>query len=841
MIATSSMWTCSTLALGLANHLWQSTLFAAVVLLLTWTLRTNYARTRYWLWLTASIKFLVPFSLLVMLGGQLVSLRHSPAPHHAAAESFVAMEQFSQPFTSIPKVDGRQLSTAPPTRSSIADRLAAIWNREPLLPFVLAAAWVTGFLFVTARWTRRWRRISKAVRLTEPLRSGREFDLLQSVQTRAGVRQTIELRSLPASMEPGIFGLLRPVLLWPQAITARLDDTHLEAVLAHEVFHVRRRDNLTAAIHMMVEAIFWFHPLVWWLETRLVEEREHACDEEVLQVCGERGIYAESILKVCEFCAESPLACVSGVTGADLKRRILQIMTQRTVPKLTLAKKLLLAATGLVVVAVPILLGQAKAAQRMMLAAVDGAPLPFRTASPVVITLAETPSSGLIAAVQAPSGPGVTLPGTADAASATSFDVASIKPNDPSNHPGATSWIQTSPDELKIMGSLKAFLRLAYGIEDIQIAGGPKWLDSDLFEIDAKASSTISPAQMKLMLRNLLIQRFKLSAHTETRPLPIYSLLVAKGGSKLQPADGGGDHGHSSGPTLVRGTLDAEQLAHLLTPILGRTVIDNTGLKGNYKFDLTWAADDQPSGPSLFTAVQEQLGLKLEAQKGPIETLVIDSAEKPSVDGAEVTAAATPVLAAQTIPPNNSTAEAAVARVNGQAIDQQEYQHAQQQLLQEAQRDKVSQAELERRQKDLLRDLIDQRLLLARGKELNINPEPEMAREIDSIRTANHMATMEDFEKALRQSGTSLEDFKANLRNQVMVRTVVRDEVGRTLHISATQVQAYYEQHKQAFAQPEQVRLSEILIPTPAFASSGLPNMSSAKPLLISDALIASM
>jgi beta-lactamase regulating signal transducer with metallopeptidase domain len=100
-------------------------------------------------------------------------------------------------------------------------------------------------------------------------------------------------------MEPGIFGLVRPALLWPQAISARLEEAHLEAVLAHEVRHVRRRDNLTAVFHMLVEAIFWFHPLLWWLEKRLVEEREYACDEEISLRCGQPQIYAESILRVC--------------------------------------------------------------------------------------------------------------------------------------------------------------------------------------------------------------------------------------------------------------------------------------------------------------------------------------------------------------------------------------------------------------------------------------------------------------------------------------------------------------------------------------------------------------
>jgi uncharacterized protein (TIGR03435 family) len=121
-----------------------------------------------------------------------------------------------------------------------------------------------------------------------------------------------------------------------------------------------------------------------------------------------------------------------------------------------------------------------------------------------------------------------------------------------------------------------------------------------------------------------------LSAHTETNALPVYSLVVAKTGAKLERANAFSVAGYGNGPTMVRGTLDTAQLAHLLTPVLGRTVVDNTGLHGNYKMDITWAADDQPSGPSLFTVIQEQLGLKLESTKGPVEVLVIDSAQMPS-------------------------------------------------------------------------------------------------------------------------------------------------------------------------------------------------------------------
>ena len=98
-------------------------------------------------------------------------------------------------------------------------------------------------------------------------------------------------------------------------------------MLAHELCHLRRGDNLAALFHLVVQTVFWFHPLVWWIGARLITERERACDEEVIRHGSERETYAESILKTCQFFVESPIACVSGVTGSDLKKRIEAIMT----------------------------------------------------------------------------------------------------------------------------------------------------------------------------------------------------------------------------------------------------------------------------------------------------------------------------------------------------------------------------------------------------------------------------------------------------------------------------------------------------------------------------------
>src|SRR5437764_157806 len=133
--------------------------------------------------------------------------------------------------------------------------------------------------------------------------------------------------------------LFRPILLLPAGIRERLKPRELQAVLAHELCHVWRRDNLTSAIHMIVEAVFWFHPLVWWIGARLIEERERACDEAVLRLGNEPQEYAEGILNVCKSYLESPLWCVSGVTGSSLKKRIQAILTGHIARDLTFAKK----------------------------------------------------------------------------------------------------------------------------------------------------------------------------------------------------------------------------------------------------------------------------------------------------------------------------------------------------------------------------------------------------------------------------------------------------------------------------------------------------------------------
>jgi beta-lactamase regulating signal transducer with metallopeptidase domain len=551
---------------ALENHLWQSTVFAGVAAGLALALKKNQARARYWIWMSASVKLLLPFALLAGVASHFVKPKATPAFHTGVV---AAVESVSEPFQG--QVQGsrfevRGTAEANPPKQSLdgapnfvdpARDDEAVTNGAPKVaaprismevvrewaPVVLGGTWLAGFVTVLVAWMARWRRVARAMRAAAVVREGREVGALRRIEDEAGLRARIEVRMSSAAMEPGVFGIVRPVLAWPARISGRLDDAHLEAVLAHEVCHVRRRDNLTAALHMLVQAVFWFHPMVWWMGARLVEERERACDEEVLELFGRPEAYAESILKVCEFCVASPRECVAGVTGADLKKRVVEIMTGRVVRKLTWGKKLLLVGVGLCVAAVPIVLGQAKAARRMMEAAIAAAPEPLkgpvRFAARELIAEESTPYTGLIAEVQADGanppkqsldGAPNAVAGAAEYVPTMTFDVASVREskldlNLPHRVGGSFSPHSTNLRMENVQ--LYYLLSMAYGVDVHQQEGLPDWGWTS-YNIEAKSDSAAdeklanlpdadAKAEREHMLQVLLAERFKLKVHWDTR------------------------------------------------------------------------------------------------------------------------------------------------------------------------------------------------------------------------------------------------------------------------------------------------------------------------------------
>jgi uncharacterized protein (TIGR03435 family) len=545
------------------NHLWQSTVFAACAACGCYALRSNHARTRYWLWLAASLKFLIPFSILVSLGNRVEMPSGSPS---VAA---ITVERISSTFAPAPMLAGPDRGTP----------------GGPRWPLALGTVWGFGVLLVSGNW----------------LRQGNRLRAIRRAAMRLSFDAPVPVFATRAPIEPAAYGIFRPVLLLPQGLADALTAEQRRAILMHELCHIRHRDNLSAALHMVVEALFWFHPLVWWIGARLIEERERACDEAVIAEGSRADVYAESIVSVCRFCLESPLTCTAGISGSDLKTRIREILNNRLSYRLTFARKILLAASGCAAIGIPTLIGILRAQ-----------------------TLPPSPQH--------------------------TYEVVSIRPAKPGE---VNSRIGPGPN-----GGLRAenitamrLLTFAYNVQDYQFADAPGWVTSARFDVrftPDKPEITPAPGMAREQMEGLfnrqrqrmqavLLDRFGLVLRAETKDLPIYALTIAKGGHKLKTAEN-----PKLGPNLRTGRkemtgsgLYLNGLAVALSGLLGRPVRNETGLDGPYDIHLEWtpdsAADTNDSGGvSLFTALTEQLGLKLESKRGPVPVYVVEKIEKPT-------------------------------------------------------------------------------------------------------------------------------------------------------------------------------------------------------------------
>jgi uncharacterized protein (TIGR03435 family) len=576
--------------------------FAGGVWLLTIFLRHNRAALRYRLWMVCSIKFLIPLSLLVGLGS------HAGLPHFARSVKLAIPPQFPLVLHQAEALAAqREGGFGQPAKANWGDRISGI----------LLSIWLCGSLTQAGLWFSQW------MRLRTILRGGRRIRMPE-------VR--IRVVAVDARLEPGVFGIREPVLLLPEGVLQGLTPAQLQGIVAHELCHVERRDNLTAAIHLAIETAFWFYPPLRWIRARLLEERERACDEEVLRVSGEPAVYAEGILNVCKLYLDSPSVLVAGVTGSDLKRRIRDIMNHRAAERLGFGKKLLLWAAGTMVVAGPILVGGLSAPQ-----------------------------------IHAQSQTGTPL----------AFEVASVKANHSSDMREMN--FRFLPGGRLSAKGVPVFLLIAeaydVAFQSVRISGGPPWIRSfdDRYDIDAVAPKGSIPAGLtsktrekrtRLMLQTLLAERFKLKVITETKELPAYVLVVGKNGPKLQrskleekdcteavatPNDipcheihGGMGRGmHAKAVDMADVTMFVENWAD-------RPVIDQTGLTGLYELETDgWAPmrprPARPGGeqtaediamadPTRLTLFQvfDRLGLKLEGRRAPVETYAIDRVEKPT-------------------------------------------------------------------------------------------------------------------------------------------------------------------------------------------------------------------
>jgi TonB family protein len=296
---------------AVANHMWQATLFAALVLLATLLLRGAPARARFALWLAAAAKFALPAALFAFIGGALGAGALLSTPEGAAAPLVLKL---AEPVQVRPDAAGLNVPVS-----------GARGHSEIFC--LLTLAWAAGACVLFAVWLVRRREFVRSVRGGVEAWSGREFGALGRARARLNLNDEVLLVLSEEGTEPGVWRTRRPVLVLPARVAAQLDEEELETVLLHELAHVERRDNLWGNFQTALECVFWFNPLVWLVGRRMLAERERACDERVLEAGGAAGAYAAGILKVVRFCSGWRVAGVSGAaSGSNLRRRIEMIM-----------------------------------------------------------------------------------------------------------------------------------------------------------------------------------------------------------------------------------------------------------------------------------------------------------------------------------------------------------------------------------------------------------------------------------------------------------------------------------------------------------------------------------
>jgi beta-lactamase regulating signal transducer with metallopeptidase domain len=427
---------------ALVDHLWQSTLFCCGAWVITLMLRANSASLRHWIWLLASVKFLVPFSLLFLIG------------------SFIGM-----PAARIADEQPLKLGDALQSASRLVSPTGALRATESVgseaFLIALFSIWIGGTLFVGLRWLLAWRAADLLARAARPAPGA-----------------PADARITDADIEPAVARVFHPVVLLPAALLGRLSEPQMSAVLAHEHEHIERRDNLKANLHRLVETLFWFHPAVWWIGRQMLEERERACDERVLENGHDGAEYAAGILAVCRHCRAGESVSAAATAG-DLTRRVRYILGSARPASLGYLKALSLLLATIGITAAPLFAGAVvDGAHRQELLAVNSRAL-----------------------------------GSAD---------FSIEPTT-SGRTAPRRVIAASNEVVIRNGSLRDLVAIAYGVERWRVVGGPDWLDSPRYDLRVLPHDPVSdPENLNLLalqapVTKLLASRFGLEIRVNRR------------------------------------------------------------------------------------------------------------------------------------------------------------------------------------------------------------------------------------------------------------------------------------------------------------------------------------
>jgi uncharacterized protein (TIGR03435 family) len=587
------------LGMTLLHFLWQGLLIALVYAAARrFSGQTSSPRTRY---------LLACGALSAMMAAPIATWEFL-SPASARTEPMYRIQ--STPVTAAPNGNAATALLPAPVRVVVSGV-----ESEQFLSWVVIV-WLAGamvfWIRLAAGWVVTSRLRSIAVRRAPP--EWRER--FQELGAQIGISRPVQLLVSALVGVPMAVGWLRPMVLLPVGALGGLPGEHLEALLLHELAHIRRHDYLMNLVQSVAESLLFYHPAVWWVSGQIRAEREHCCDDLAVAIQGDALTYARALTQL-ESYRPAHLGAAMGATGGSLADRIARLLGRSRPAARTGLEPGAIVAAGLLVAAACGLFGQSADTPRFAVASVK------RNPSLEQLSMA------------APMGVGY--------------------------RPGGRLVAGNAP--------VAMLIQRAYAVQGFQVVGGPEWIHTEGYDIDAKPESNTDQKRMWLMLQSLLADRFKLSMHHETRNLPVYDLEAAKGGPKLKPAEevacadvqsGMPERGQPKpcGPGLAAGRtgLDMDGIsvsmpafAKMLSTMMGREVVDKTGVKGRFALHLEFAMDEalaglpNPAGPdasgkpadasarpTIRTALQEQLGLKLQASTGPVDVFVIDHVERPS-------------------------------------------------------------------------------------------------------------------------------------------------------------------------------------------------------------------
>ena len=469
----------------------------------------------------------------------------------------------STSFPGNPHVDNPYLGKVPVSSSaaSIANASAApaqtvamqVWWDKGM-PW-LVMAWLAGAIVFWARLFGGWiiaaRMRSMLVR-PAPVEWQQRLDQLR---TRMCVSPPVRLLVSALVQTPTVIGWFRPVVLVPIGALTGLPAEHVEAFLAHELAHIRRRDYLVNILQSVAESVLFYHPAVWWISGQIRNEREVCCDEVAVSISGDAITYA-CALSALEAHRSAVFIPALAANGGSLRDRVARLLNQ----------------PGRVSPAHPVF-GAVVAAILIVIAACGVFAQPPRAAA---LHLRRLPSSPILFG-------------------------------------GGHAHMNNSPGRLSAQMTTKVLIQSAFGLKAFQVSGGPSWINNDNFDFSARTATPVTLVDRVLQpyLQSLLADRFHLKYHRETRESSVYWLVAAKNGSKLTPHtgdEGRGTDSNGNGVTeKMKGTrLSMADFASFLASRMDRPVIDHTSIKGEFDVRMEWSTDQSAdsTGPSIFTALQ---------------------------------------------------------------------------------------------------------------------------------------------------------------------------------------------------------------------------------------------